>query len=327
MELLDKLRDPAAQVVKQGFLLVHAGRPEGLVRDMVHLVPYAGTGRRLHPARTKILVQQFMHPAAHIGRHVNTVGNVPDGRFRHRQALPEVVPHVARNNAVQTAHTVGPARMPQSQHRHFKGIAVAALYLPKLHKLLPGQTKVGRNSAEIPFHQLQRKRFVASRHRGMRGKHRVGAHPHSCLSIVHAHAQAFLKAFHGHKSRMPFIHMKNAWHYVHRAQQPHTAHAQQHFLQQAHLAVCLVELVGNAAVFVRIAAGVRIHEVQGYAAHSQLPHPCKQQTSRQFKLHIDWLVVRIVHHRNRHEAEVVDGILGHLSPICVYILPEVAVFV
>ena len=126
---------------------------------------------------------------------------------------------------------------------------------------------------------------------------------------------------------MPFIHMKNAGHYAHRAQQPHAAHAQQHFLQQAHLAVGLVELVGNAAVFVSVAAGVRIHEVQGYAPHGQFPHPCKQQTARQFKLHIDRLIVRIVHHRNGHEAEVVDGILGHLTPIGVYILPEIPVFV
>ena len=198
---------------------------------------------------------------------MHTVGNMPDGGFGRGQALPQIIPHVARHHAVEAADAVGPAREPQGQHRHFKGVAVAALDLPELHELLPAKVKVFCHTAEIAFHQFQREGFVARRHGGVGGKQCVGAYTHHSFVMAHALGHAVPHALKGHKGRMPLVHVVNAGDNAEGAQQAHAALTEQYFLQQACFAVGLIQTVGDASILVRIAAGVRVHKIEAYAAY------------------------------------------------------------
>ena len=199
LELLRKGRNARAQGVQKILFLGHAGRPVGVVRNLVHLVPDRGIRPGLEPVRPQILVEDLVHVHAHIGGRVHAVGHVVDGRFGQGQTFPELVPHMARNFAVQAAHAVGLGGKAQGQHGHFKGLAVAALHLAELGELLPGKAELGGDAAEIAAHEVQGKGLVARRHRRMRGEYGIGAHPHRGLRIAHAHDHAFLQAFDDHK--------------------------------------------------------------------------------------------------------------------------------
>ena len=323
-ELLEKFRQRSPEIIQKLLLLELPHRPEALVRDFVYLAPDGRIRALLLPAGAKHVIQQRPHGRPRIRRHMDAVGDVPDGDLRLGHALPAFLPHMAGNVSVQGAHAVGPERIIQSQHRHFENIALAPFKPPHPHEFRPRQADALGIRQEVRLHPFQPETLVPGVHGRMRRKQAASAHEFPRFGegeppLLHKQADTLKDEERG----MPLVHMIHGGPDAEGAHELDPAHAEQDFLTETAIPVRLVQPGGDLAIVGGIAGRVGVQQIQLDPPHTHHPDLRMETPPRKLQQHFERRSALILDQLQRQRGEIVFGVLGDLPPVPVDLLPEI----
>ena len=95
-------------------------------------------------------------------------------------------------------------------------------------------------------------------------------------------------------------------------EQTDAAHAEEHLLLDAHLAVASIESAGDATVLGRVLLDVGVQEVEPYPTHADTPRLGVDRAAREGDAHLDPVAIFVVYGLQRQLRELLRDVLGPL---------------
>ena len=185
-------------------------------------------------------------------------------------------------------------------------------------ELLPDRSQHGFNGGALEH-------IVSGRHRRMGGEHRRATN--LCDSVRHAHSRVaeFTQALDEHEAGVTFVGVPHIRLDVERAQNAHTADAEQPFLAQPQVHAAGVESAEKFAILWAVFRQVRIEQQQRHAANHQSPGPHQHFMPRHFNRDSEVGAVGVENRRDRRGCQIERVVHVLLPAIDIDALVEVAV--
>ena len=204
---------------------------------------------------------------------MDAVGHVSDRDVALGRCGPDVLPHAARDFAVQAADAVGEPAAAQGEDGHRERfVLVGDVLAPQGHETLHVEAELLVVSREVVLHQLDVKVVDAG------GNGRVGgeqmARGHSFASLIEAQARSVAQlpdALQSKERGVPLVHVEDRRRFVDGVQGANAADPQDDLLLDAAVLVAEVEVRGDLAILGRVFGEVGVQEKEPHLADVGAP--------------------------------------------------------
>jgi len=226
---------------------------------------------------------------------------------------------------VQFADTVGQTCGAQRKHCHAELRPPCIIVPAQVQETLAIQAHPAPVLAEVTIHEVETKRVIARRHRGVRGKQCIGARgPQGCLKgqviLLHQLANA-LKL---EESGMPLVHMPNRRLQTQRAKCTDAPDAQHDLLRDTNLHIAPVQACRELTIAGGILLHIGVHEIDRHAAHLDAPYFRVHRAAGQIHMDENLLPVTLDGRLRRHLCKIELLVDCFLAAISVDALLEIA---
>jgi hypothetical protein len=278
------------------------------------------------PVIPQPVVEQLDPFVGQEGADMHSVGDMAHRVFFRLDLWPVLAANIGRHAAVNARNAVVMPGAVQRERRHVE--IRSEIAVSQRMQLGHGNIELLAAFAEVAFDHFAGKMIVARRHRRVGGENRVRRDSFERALEVHflcLHQRT--RPLQHQEGGVAFVHVPDRGLDAHGFQRAESAHAQDYFLLDAHLAIAAIKLVGDVAVFGGVFLEVRVQQVEPDMSHAHDPDFYRDHTAGKIDLHFEFLAIISKSRRNRQVVEIGIVVVRHLPPIAVDGLGEIALTV